>query len=109
MHDVASPVSVGACGSSESFDRTGRPERAVPTATEDVPLTLAYFELLAQSAGLGTVWCGLLKLALKSVPKLKSLVDLPANYHYYAMLFGRPAVHYVRTVQRDNAAKIKRM
>jgi nitroreductase/ferredoxin len=79
-----------------------------PCATEDVPLALAYFELLAQSAGLGTVWCGLLKLAFESVPTLKALVDLPPNHHYYAMLFGHPAVHYARTVQRDDAATIKR-
>jgi hypothetical protein len=66
------------------------------------------FELLAQSAGLGTVWCGLLKLAFESAPTLKSLVDLPPGHHYYAMLFGHPAVHYARTVQRDDAATIKR-
>lgn len=80
-----------------------------PCATEDVAIALAYFELLAQSAGLGTVWCGLLKLALECVPTLKSLVDLPPGHHYYTMLFGHPAVHYARTVQRDNAATIRRV
>jgi len=80
-----------------------------PCATEDVPIAMAYFELLAQSAGLGTVWCGLLKLALESVPELKPLVDLPSNHHYFSMLFGVPAVHFARTVQRNNAATIKRL
>lgn len=80
-----------------------------PCATEDVPIALAYFELLAQSAGLGTVWCGLLKLAFESVPELKTLVGLPPNHHYYSMLFGHPAIHFARTVQRDNAAVIKRV
>lgn len=80
-----------------------------PCATEDVPIALAYFELLAQSAGLGTVWCGLFKLALEAVPALKSLVGLPPRHHYYPMLFGYPAVHYARTVQRDNAAAVKRV
>jgi nitroreductase/NAD-dependent dihydropyrimidine dehydrogenase PreA subunit len=80
-----------------------------PCATEDVPIALAYFELLAQTAGLGTVWCGLLKLALESAPSLKPLVGLPPNHHYYAMLFGHPAIHFARTVQRDNAATIKRV
>ncbi len=79
-----------------------------PCAMEDVPIALAYFELLAQSAGLGTVWCGLLKLALETAPELKKLVDLPPDHHYYAMLFGRPAIRYARTVQRDSAAVIKR-
>jgi ferredoxin len=79
-----------------------------PCATEDVPIALAYFELLAQSAGLGAVWCGLLKLAFESVPELKLLVGLPPGHHYYAMLFGHPSIHYARTVQRDGAATIKR-
>jgi nitroreductase/NAD-dependent dihydropyrimidine dehydrogenase PreA subunit len=79
-----------------------------PCATEDVAIALAYFELLAQSAGLGTVWCGLLKLALESAPELKPLLDLRPGHHYYAMLFGPPAIHYARTVQRDNAATVNR-
>jgi nitroreductase/NAD-dependent dihydropyrimidine dehydrogenase PreA subunit len=78
-----------------------------PCGTEDVPIALAYFELLAQTAGLGTVWCGFLKLAFESVPELKSLVGLPSGHHYYAMLFGHPAIHYARTVQRDHAATIR--
>ena len=80
-----------------------------PCGAEDVPIALAYFELLAQTAGLGTVWCGFLKLAFESVPELKSLVGLPAGHHYYAMLFGHPAIHYARTVQRDSAATIRRV
>lgn len=80
-----------------------------PCATEDVSIALSYFELLAQSAGLGTVWCGLLRLAFESVPELKTLVDLPQGHHYYAMLFGHPSIHFARTVQRDNAATIKRV
>jgi hypothetical protein len=65
--------------------------------------------LLAQSAGLGTVWCGLLKLAFESAPELKSLVGLPADHHYYAMLFGPPAIRFARSVQRDDAAEIRRV
>jgi nitroreductase/NAD-dependent dihydropyrimidine dehydrogenase PreA subunit len=80
-----------------------------PCPQEDVTLALAYFELLAQSAGLGTVWCGLLKMTLEAVPSLKSALGLPPDHHYYAMLFGCPAVHYARTVQRDTAAVIRRV
>ena len=74
---------------------------------EDVTLALAYFELLAQSAGLGTVWCGMLKMLLETLPGLKPLLGLPADDHYYAMLFGHPFFHYARTVQRDDAATIQ--
>jgi len=68
---------------------------------EDVALALAYFELLAQSAGVGTTWCGLLKWVLESDPELKRAFGLPAeNVYFYTMLFGAPDVHYARTVQR---------
>jgi hypothetical protein len=80
-----------------------------PCPHEDVALTLAYFELLAQSAGLGTVWCGLLKMTLETMPELKPLLGLPATHVYYAMLFGPAAIHFARTVQRDDAMQIRRL
>jgi nitroreductase/NAD-dependent dihydropyrimidine dehydrogenase PreA subunit len=76
---------------------------------QDVDIALAYFELLAQSAGLGTVWCGLLKHVLEGLPEMKTLMGLPLDRPYYAMLFGHPDVHFARSVQRDDAAKIKRV
>jgi len=80
-----------------------------PCPNEDVALALAYFELLAQSAGWGTVWCGLLKMALQQMPALKPLYDLPAEHVYYAMLFGVPTWRYPRTVQRDRGAEVRRI
>ena len=78
-----------------------------PTPQQDVSLTLAYFELLAQSAGLGTVWLGLLKRSMELIPELKGLLDLPQDHVYYAMLFGYPAVRYARTVQRGGSARVR--
>jgi Fe-S-cluster-containing hydrogenase component 2 len=80
-----------------------------PCPEQDVALTLELFDLLAQSAGLGTVWCGMLKMALETLPDLKPALGLPLSHVYYAMLFGRPAAHYARTVQRDDAARVKRV
>lgn len=80
-----------------------------PCAVQDVALALAYFELLAQSAGLGTVWCGLLVLLLETLPELKPQLGLPADHVYYPMLFGPPAVRYPRTVQRDDAMQVHRV
>jgi nitroreductase/NAD-dependent dihydropyrimidine dehydrogenase PreA subunit len=80
-----------------------------PCPSEDVTLALAYFDLLAQSAGLGTCWWGMLKMVLETLPELKALVGLPAGHAYYAMLFGVPAIRYARTVQRDDAAAVRRM
>ena len=76
---------------------------------EDVNIALSYFELLAQSAGLGTVWWGLLQFALGTAPDLKPLLGLNEKQYFYGMLFGVPAVHYARTVQRDDAAQVRRI
>lgn len=80
-----------------------------PCPQEDVTLTLAYFELLAQTAGIGTVWCGLFKWLLELLPDLKAVIGLPADHKYYTMLFGVPAIRFARTVQRDDAAVVKRV
>jgi Fe-S-cluster-containing hydrogenase component 2 len=80
-----------------------------PCPQEDVVLALAYFELIAQSAGLGTVWCGLVKWLLEILPDLKPVLGLPADHKYYCMLFGVPAIRFARTVQRDDAAVVKRV
>ena len=83
------------------------PDAACPQ--EDVVLALAYFELLAQAAGLGTVWCGLAKWLLEVLPELKPVLGLRADAHYFCMLFGVPDIHFARTVQRDAAAVVKRV
>ncbi len=80
------------------------PESVCPQ--EDVTLALAYFELMAQSAGLGTVWCGMAKMTMEVFPELKEAVGIAPGQYYYAMLFGRPSFHYARTVQRDDAARL---
>ncbi len=76
---------------------------------EDAVLTLAYFELLAQTAGVGTTWCGMLKITADAVPAIRPLLGLEPNAYFYAMMFGLPNVKYARTVQRDNAARIRRL
>lgn len=80
-----------------------------PCGEQDLVIALAYFELLAQSAGLGTVWWGMLKWVLETMPDLKECLGIPAGHHYYAMLFGTPSYQYARTAQRDDAAKVVRI
>jgi ferredoxin len=75
---------------------------------EDIDLALAYFELLAQCVGLGTTWCAFLKFAIDAAPELRSNLGLGPETPFFGMLFGHPAVRYARTVQRDNAAVIRR-
>ncbi len=83
------------------------PDSACPQ--EDVALALAYFELTAQCAGLGTVWCGIVKWALETIPALREAAGIPPGHSHYALLFGLPAVQYSRTVQRDGAGCIRRI
>ncbi len=79
----------------------------VTTPKEDVAVAIANFELLANSHGLGTCWCGFLKLVQEVVPELLTeTLGLRPSTPFYAMLFGYPAVHYARTVVRDTEAKI---
>ena len=74
---------------------------------EDTVLALAYFELLAQTAGLGTTWCGMLKLTADVVQGVRELFGLEPNAYFYAMMFGLPDVKYARTVQRDKTTAIR--
>ncbi|WP_005034849.1 nitroreductase family protein [Holophaga foetida] len=81
----------------------------VATPHQDVALALATFDLLAQSAGLGTVWSGFALYAMETAPELKGLLGLEQGRPYYAMPFGYPAIRYARTVQRDGAAEVHRV
>ncbi len=80
-----------------------------PCAEQDIAIALSYFELLAKSAGLGAVWCGYLRLLLELVPECKPLFQIPEGYHYYAMLFGVPAVRFHRTAQRGGSATVQKI
>lgn len=85
---------------------------APPTVTtpgEDTAVAIANFELLARSAGLGSVWWGFLRFFTNMVPEIKTLLGIPEDHFLSAALFGYPAVQYARTVQRDDAAVIKRV
>jgi nitroreductase/NAD-dependent dihydropyrimidine dehydrogenase PreA subunit len=85
------------------------PGKTAACGQEDAVLALAYFELLAQSANLGTTWCGVLKLAADMVPGIREVLGLTPDIYFYAMMFGLPAINYARTVQRDSAARICRI
>lgn len=76
--------------------------RGGPSPEQDTMIALAYFELLACSAGLGTLWDGLAKWALTAIlPDMTKRLGIPETHAIgYMMLFGKPAVQYYRTVQR---------
>lgn len=74
-----------------------------PTPEADCFILLSQFDLLAPTAGLGTLWCGFAHMAMRVVPELPMALQLPDGYRpMYVMLFGYPAVRYHRTVQRES-------
>ena len=76
-----------------------------PCAKEDPIIALSYFELYAQSLGLGTCWCGLVHGALMLFPELSEYLEIPDGYKpSYVMLFGPKDVNYSRTTQPNLAS-----
>ena len=70
--------------------------------TADPIIALSYFELYAQSLGLGTVWCDFAVLIANQTPEVHSLLEIPANYELnYIMMFGIPNIKYARTIQPE--------
>lgn len=70
--------------------------------TADPIIALSYFELYAQSLGLGTVWCDYAVLIAKQTSEVYSLLEIPANYELdYIMMFGVPSIKYARTIQPE--------
>ena len=44
-----------------------------------------------------------------TIPEIKEILGLPADHLYSAALFGYPAIEFARTVQRDDAAVVRRI
>ena len=68
-----------------------------PCKEADPFIALANFDMMAQSAGIGTCWCGFAVYALKFSRKMRKHLNLPKDYKISSvMLFGKPAVKYKR-------------
>lgn len=73
-----------------------------PCSNEDGIISLSYFELYAQSLGIGTLWCGFAQICLKLFPDLCEFLEIPDGYKpVYVMLFGPTDTKYTRTVQPE--------
>lgn len=86
-------------------------EADAPTPAADVFIAMTTFELMAATLGLGTLWDGLATWAMTDLnPDLVARLGIPASHKpIYVMLFGKPAVTYHRTVQRDADLKLNRV
>jgi len=76
----------------------------------DCLIALTYFELFAQSLGVGTLWNGLTKWAINDLlPETRVLLRIPEDHVIgYVMSFGLPALRYSRSAQHG-PARINRM
>lgn len=75
--------------------------RDVATPQVDGVIALSYFELLANTRGIGTVWDGLAYWAITElVPEAREWLGIPEDHVIgYCMAFGLPKIPFLRTVQ----------
>lgn len=76
---------------------------SISTPDADCYIAMSYFELLANSHGIGTLWNGFIKWVIRDVdPEIREIIGIPEDHYIsVAMLFGKPAVKYSRAVQSD--------
>lgn len=73
-------------------------------------IATAYFELLANAFGLGTVIMSYPAEVLEELaPKVRELLNIPQDHYMKLMVgFGYPEIPYARGVQKDRGRKIHR-
>ena len=77
--------------------------KTVSTPDADILIAMSYFELMAASMGIGTLWNAMLRWAFSEIASdMYQRLGIPEDHvKGYVLLFGKPAVTYHRTVQRD--------
>ncbi len=77
--------------------------KTVSTPDADILIAMSYFELMAASMGIGTLWNAMIRWAFSEISTdMYKRLGIPEDHiKGYALLFGKPAVTYHRTVQRD--------
>lgn len=80
------------------------------SAPVDVNLQMAYFELLCNAHGLGTVYLGFPVNYLKMLPDVYELLEIPEDHYIGSAIgFGYPVFRYTRGVQKEGNVKINRL
>lgn len=76
--------------------------KKAPCKDIDPTIALSYFELYAQTLGLGTLWCGLGYWTIPLSKKVMKRLEIPKTHKIaYVMLFGNPAIDYKRSIQPE--------
>ena len=79
-------------------------------AKADCIIATAYFELLCNAFGLGTIIMSYAAEVLNELaPEARKMLNIPAD-HYTGLIvgFGYPEIRYARGVQKDEGAKVHR-
>ncbi len=73
------------------------------TPKEDSLIAMSYFDLLANTYGIGTLWNGMLKWVVNDIDlNLRKKLGIPEDHVIGdVMIFGFPAVKYARGIQTD--------
>lgn len=95
--------------SKEDFVFRNAPHAIIVSANKNAPckkidpiIALSYFELYAQSLGLGTLWCGLGYWTIPFSKNVMKRLEIPKTHKLsYVMLFGNPAIDYKRGIQPE--------
>ncbi|PTN04784.1 nitroreductase family protein [Mangrovibacterium marinum] len=77
--------------------------KSITTPIIDSTIALSYFELLANSHGIGTLWNGMIKWVIDEInPALARQIGIPEDHVIASTLvFGKPTVSYARAIQSD--------
>lgn len=75
---------------------------STPCFTMDPVIALSYFELYAQTLGVGTLWCGMAYRLNDLLPEIMMNLGMPEDCKLgYVMLFGLPAWQFARGAVRN--------
>lgn len=107
---LASPISssIRNVEIDDNFFFKGAPLVVVVSAASEVDAALAssYMELMAESLGLGALYCGYFIVCLRLSAKLRAQLPLPEGHKAVTCLvLGHPDVEYLRTVPRKPLRK----
>jgi nitroreductase/NAD-dependent dihydropyrimidine dehydrogenase PreA subunit len=79
-------------------------EKNNPMAIIDGTIALSYFDLLANSMGLGCCWAGFFMMASANFPPLIEAIALPEGHQVYgSLMVGYPKYQYQRVPMRNPA------
>lgn len=77
--------------------------KKAPCKEIDPIIALSYFELYAQTLGIGTLWCGYAYNTMPLSREVMQKFNIPKTHQLaYVMLFGYPNIKYQRCIQPES-------